>query len=80
MTKPKELPQLFQSSQHPKTYSDVTENSPSLEKNICTSVTNQQNSFLGHFLARQTEKIDILIQQIGTLLNLLTNVISKMIP
>jgi hypothetical protein len=46
MTKPKEVPQLLQSSQHPRTYSDVTANRPSLEKNIGTSVTNQQTSFL----------------------------------
>lgn len=61
-----------------RTYSDVT-----ATRNNPVSVSepkynSQQYSTIEQILIKQSEKIDLLIQQIGTLLNLLTTVVTKL--
>lgn len=87
--KSKTSPLEFDSNSRPKqpissnkcgnrSYSDVTSSHRNTDRADNSDPLLSQQSSIEAILTKQTEKIDSLLQQIGTLINLLTTVISKM--
>lgn len=75
----KELPMISPNTASSKTYAEVTKNPRSnAQKKPSDSNHSQTTTTIENILIQQSEKIDLLMQQISTLLNLLTAIIPKL--